>query len=232
MVQSQYNAYRAAEETAVGANQIPVLYEGAIRYMCQARDAIERKDYEARFNLVNKAAAIITGMRECLNVEEGSKDVAHVVQVLDEYYNMIDVQMLTLHSNDSLELCDMIISSLKQLHGAWKNVAAEYNRNSDISEDEHVELSEAAKARTNGNAQAGEEGGDAPQLGQKGSEMQLDQDDEMAASSLIAAQEMESSATYSSRGTVASSSYASLSASAQTAMPMNEQTNDDGGISA
>lgn len=146
MTTQHYNAYKAAGETVVGANQIPALYEGCIKFMYQAKEAIEQKNYELRFNLVNKVIGIITGLRECLNLEE-AQDVS---KVLDDYYAMIDFQLLTLQSNDDSDLCDQIIASLKQMHGAWKDVAAEYNKNSDISGDADVSLSENAQSSING----------------------------------------------------------------------------------
>lgn len=141
MTLQQYEAYKTSGDNVTGANQIPALYEGCIKFMYQAKDAITKKDYESRFNNVNKVCNIIAGLRDCLNFEE----VPDVAKVLDDYYAMIDYQLLTLQSNDSEELCDQIISSIKQMHGAWKDVASEHNKAQNVGEDENLKLSEEAK---------------------------------------------------------------------------------------
>ena len=141
MTTQQYNTYKVAGEAHTGAYQIPALYEGCVKFMYQAKEAIQNKNYESRFNEVHRVSSIIAGLRECLDFDK-SPDVA---RVLDDYYGMIDFQLLTLQSNDDEALCDQIISSLKQMHQAWKDVASEHNKTSDVSKDADLTLSSDAK---------------------------------------------------------------------------------------
>lgn len=141
MTTQQYNSYKVAGEAHTGAYQIPALYEGCVKFMYQAKEAIHNKNYELRFNEVNRVSSIIVGLRECLDFDK-SPDVA---RALDDYYGMIDFQLLTLQSNDDEALCDQIISSLKQMHQAWKDVASEHNKSLDVSKDADLTLSNDAK---------------------------------------------------------------------------------------
>ncbi len=184
MTTQQYNAYKMVGENHVGAHQIAALYEGCIKFLYQAKDAIDAKDYETRFNTVNKVSNIIVGLRECLNFDEAG-DVA---KVLDDYYAMIDFQLLTLQSNDSAELCDQIITSLKQMHGAWNDVAVDYNKNQSLAGDETLSLSEHAESAISR---------------QNNTVISASDDEDVDADITKALSATMSSSTYSSRGIIA-----------------------------
>lgn len=133
-------SYRKASEATSEINQLIMLYQGAINYIEQVKIAIERKDYESRFNLTNKASSIMLGLNACL--EFGSK-TDETAKALDEYYQTMDLRILMLNSNNSLAECDNIIRDLRVMLDAWTDIARENQRKQVLHADEAVESGSA-----------------------------------------------------------------------------------------
>ncbi|MDB2415092.1 flagellar protein FliS [Rickettsiales bacterium] len=147
-----YDAYNRANETVDGVKQLIMLYDGAINFAQQAREALVEERHEDRFNLINKVCAIMNGLHECLDFEKGG-DVA---PALSDFYSSIDMQLITIQHNFSLELCDQVIEQMKSMRDAWLEVALKDKKNqlgiedipkvsaqdSDIEENNNLETSE------------------------------------------------------------------------------------------
>jgi flagellar protein FliS len=118
MKQSQYQAYRMAHHTVAPTRQVVMLYEGAIRYMQQAKEAIGRNDISQRYNLLAKTGEIIMGLQNSIDFENG-KDIA---RILYDFYARVDMEILSIHQSSSLEMCDHVIRQLKQMRDAWNHV--------------------------------------------------------------------------------------------------------------
>jgi len=127
-----FNAYQKASETVNEIKQVVMLYEGAINFIEQAKEAIREQNYEKRYNLINKAIAIITGLNSCLEFNEQTNDVA---TALDEYYQSIDMRLLFINTNDSIEDCDGVIEDLKVMLNAWRDIADENTSNDSTLEE-------------------------------------------------------------------------------------------------
>lgn len=123
----QYGAYHKANETVSEINQVIMLYEGAINFIEQAKEAIAEKNYEKRYNLINKAISIITGLNSCLSFNEQTDEVA---KALDQYYQSIDMRLLYIQCDNSIDSCNKVIEDLRVMLNAWKDVAKE-NKTSD-----------------------------------------------------------------------------------------------------
>ncbi len=117
-----YNAYQQSSDNIGQVEQIVMLYDGAINFIKQAKEAIVEQDFEKRYNLINKAIAIITGLNSCLNFTDETRETA---SALDEFYQMIDMRLLYIQCDDSLESCDKVIADLKVMREAWVDVAAQ-----------------------------------------------------------------------------------------------------------
>ncbi len=147
-----YGAYQRANETISQIDQVILLYEGAIGFVTQAKDAIHAKDYQERYNLINQAIAIVTGLNSCLNFNERTSDVANA---LDRYYQSIDMRLLYIQCDDSIESCDAVIEDLKIMRDAWKDAAKEVN-DQKILEESKAEASSAAATAATAAAVTGE----------------------------------------------------------------------------
>ena len=120
---NHYGAYQQASHAASEIRQVIMLYEGAINFIEQAKEAIDEKNYEKRYNLINKAISIVTGLNSCLNFDdENAKDTS---EALDQYYQEIDMRLLYVQCDNSKESCDAIIEDLRVMLNAWRDVERE-----------------------------------------------------------------------------------------------------------
>lgn len=114
-----YAAYQQSSDTVNQVAQIVMLYDGAINFIKQAKEAIHEKNYEKRYNLINKAIAIVTGLNSCLNFTDETEETA---KALDDFYSMIDMRLLYIQCDDSIESCDKVIEDLRVMREAWAEV--------------------------------------------------------------------------------------------------------------
>lgn len=114
----QYRAYSTATRTAPKLRQIIMLYEGVIRFMQQARLAIEENRVEDRYNLLTRSSEIILNLQACLDFENGGQ----VAQTLHDFYSSIDARILSIHRSRSEELCDSVIRDLKEMCQVWREI--------------------------------------------------------------------------------------------------------------
>lgn len=115
---AQYQAYNMASQTVPKTKQIIMLYDGIIRFMQQAKEAIKEDRIQDRFNLLVKASEVIMGLQSCLDHESGGE----IAKILHDYYASIDMRILSIHRTNSLEICDMVIGELKEMRSAWHHV--------------------------------------------------------------------------------------------------------------
>lgn len=113
-----YKAYNRASHTVSKTRQVVMLYDGAIRFLQQAAEAIEKKDYEARYHRLNKVTDIIVGLQACLDFDAGGPSA----KVLFDFYASLDMQIFTLHRTNDPELCRTIIGRLKEMRDTWDRI--------------------------------------------------------------------------------------------------------------
>jgi flagellar protein FliS len=132
----QYNAYQKANQTVSEIQQVIMLYEGAINFIEQAKEAIIEKNYEKRYNLINKAIAIVTGLNSCLDFNDETNDVANA---LDQYYQSLDMRLLYIQCDNNIDSCNEVIEDLRVMLNAWKDVVVETNE-ADAAENEQLSI--------------------------------------------------------------------------------------------
>ena len=79
------NAYGHASETLAPAQQIVLLYEGAIRRVKEAQSAVLARRINERCRAVQKATAIIEDLQSCLDHERGGE----IARNLDQIYTHV-----------------------------------------------------------------------------------------------------------------------------------------------
>jgi flagellar secretion chaperone FliS len=92
------DAYRRMEaESRSPMELVVMLYDGAIRFVGDARTAIARNDVHARTEATRRALDIVTELQNTLNVEEGG-DIA---RELDRLYSYISTKLLDVTRGDA-----------------------------------------------------------------------------------------------------------------------------------
>lgn len=113
-----YKAYNRASHTVGKTRQVVMLYEGMIRFMQQAAEAIEKKDYETRYHKLTRVSEVLTGLQACLDFEAGGPSA----QVLYHFYSATDRRVYALHRTNDIEECRKLIAELKQMRDTWDRI--------------------------------------------------------------------------------------------------------------
>ena len=113
-------AYGQASETLAPAQQIVLLYEGAIRRIKEARRAIEARRVAERVVAVQKATAIVEGLQGCLDHERGGEIACN----LDRIYTHVVFRLQRINLTADPSICDELTALLEELRSAWAQLAA------------------------------------------------------------------------------------------------------------
>ena len=90
-----------------------MLYNGALRFMTEGREAIEKKDYEEANNSLQKAQNIITEFRVTLNMEY---EISHQLLPL---YNYVYDRLVEANMKSDLAQLDEAKNISTELRDAW-----------------------------------------------------------------------------------------------------------------
>jgi flagellar secretion chaperone FliS len=123
---SQYQAYNTATLTVPKVQQIVMLYDGAIRYLQQAKEAVQENRIEDRYNLLVKASDIVIGLQSCLDFEAGGE----IAKILYDYYSGLDARIFTIHRSNSVDMCERVINDLKLMRDTWQEIAGKQSEDS------------------------------------------------------------------------------------------------------
>ncbi|MDX2095108.1 MAG: flagellar export chaperone FliS [Alphaproteobacteria bacterium] len=113
-----YKAYHRASHTVGKTRQVVMLYDGMIRFLQQAAEAIEKKDYEARYHKLARVSDIIIGLQSCLDFEAGGPSA----KGLYDFYAALDARIFALHRSNDLKACRAIIAEIKDMRDAWDGI--------------------------------------------------------------------------------------------------------------
>jgi flagellar secretion chaperone FliS len=97
------------------------LYDGIVRFLSSAIEALERKDVSSRRAYVKKAMDIIIHLQATLRMDVGGK----VAETLSEYYSSMFAIILQASQNESRERFEHAISCVQNVREAWKKVASD-----------------------------------------------------------------------------------------------------------
>lgn len=113
------SAYGQAAETLAPARQIVLLYDGAIRRIKEARQAIELRRFNDRYIAVSKATAIVDALHACLDYERGGE----IAKSLDQIYTYVSFRLQRVNLSDDVAICDELIERLSELRTSWAQIA-------------------------------------------------------------------------------------------------------------
>jgi len=116
----QYQAYALAMQTVAGTRQVVMLYDGIIRFLQLAREAMREGRIEDRYRHLARSSQIVFGLQSCLDFEKGG-DIA---RILYNFYSSIDLRIFGLHRSNDLDTCDQLITEVKQMRDVWSEIDA------------------------------------------------------------------------------------------------------------
>ncbi len=114
-------SYRQVEvQSRTPLELVTMLYDGALRFLGTARDAIERRDINARREALNKALAIIAELQSTLNMEQGGEVAAE----LDRLYEYSNLRLLDAAMRNDVAPIDEVRRILEILRDGWAQISA------------------------------------------------------------------------------------------------------------
>ena len=114
--------YRRVEsESRSPLELVVMLYDGAIRFVNDAREAHARKDLRGRGQALSKALAIISELQNTLDMEKGGEVAEH----LDNLYNYINARLLDVTLKQDVGACDEVHKLLSTLRDGWAQAASQ-----------------------------------------------------------------------------------------------------------
>ena len=98
-----------------------MLYDGALRFVDEARTAHARKDLRARGVAISKTLAIIGELQNTLDMEKGGA----VAEQLDNLYTYINSRLLDVTLKQDIAACDEVHNLLSTVRDAWSQVSSQ-----------------------------------------------------------------------------------------------------------
>lgn len=119
MYQTQINRYEDVYVTTAGKERLICLaYEGAIKFLNQAKSNIENGDIPAKCDRISRAMAVIEELAASLDMEGGGE----IAENLYALYVYMMKQLLMANLKSDLKIVDEVLSLLKTLYSAWAEV--------------------------------------------------------------------------------------------------------------
>lgn len=104
--------------SASPAEQIVMLYDGAIKFLTKAAHAIEINDVQERYNNNKRASDIIAYLMDILDVEKGG-DVGQRLMLI---YNHCLRRLLDVDMHNDKQAAEEVISHLRALRQSWVEI--------------------------------------------------------------------------------------------------------------
>jgi flagellar protein FliS len=110
-----YQAYETnAVSTASPGELTLMLYNGSLKFMLQAKKAIEAKNFEKKNTCIQKAQNIIRELMVTLNMDvELSKNLMAV-------YDYMNRRLIEANVKNNIEILDEVMELTKELRDTWK----------------------------------------------------------------------------------------------------------------
>ena len=124
-------AYLGGSATIDKIRQVIMLYDGAITALMRVKQAISEKNIEVRYNNIEKAVKILSGLKDAVDFSQG-EDIA---KTLVDWYDGTIFRIISINSSESFEMCDLCIKHLKQMRDSW-NEADEISKAESPQEEE------------------------------------------------------------------------------------------------
>lgn len=113
---SPYDVYQRTQvDTASPVRLIMMLYDGAIRFLRQGQDAMQRGDREKQNNCLVRAQRILAELTSSLNIEEGGEIAVNLMAL----YQFMNEQLVIANLQDDVEKVQKVREMLESLREAW-----------------------------------------------------------------------------------------------------------------
>ena len=118
-MQNAAHAYRQTQIGTTGQGEIVVmLYDGALRFLAQAREKMENRDYTAKGIFISRALEVIHELDGSLNLDGGG----NLAQNLHNLYFLCSTRLLQVNLKLDFALLDSVVDTLSGLRNAFAQI--------------------------------------------------------------------------------------------------------------
>ena len=111
--------FRTEVQSRSPLEMVVMLYDGAARFLGQAREALDRGDAVAKRESLSRALAVIAELQNTLNLDAGG-DIA---SSLDALYTYMIERVLDANLRDDPAAIDEALTLLSPLRDSWSQIA-------------------------------------------------------------------------------------------------------------
>ena len=116
------SSYRTTQvQSRTPLELVVMLYDGALKFMGTARDAIERRDIPARREALSRTLAIISELQSTLNLAQGGQ----VAIELDRLYSYSNARLLDAAMKNEVAAVDDVKRVFEILRDGWNTIATQ-----------------------------------------------------------------------------------------------------------
>ena len=115
------NQYRTHSVNTSPLQLVVMCYDGMLRFMRKAKDAIEAKDIEKKVKFINKTIAIVDELQNSLDFVRGGE----VARNLDRVYDYVNNELMQVGVKNDTAILDHLVKLIADLRGAWAKIAAD-----------------------------------------------------------------------------------------------------------
>lgn len=116
------DAYRRTEvQSRTPLELVVMLYDGAMRFLVAAREAMDRRDIRARRDAISRVLAIIGELQNTLNMERGGE----VADRLDRLYNYMSFRLLDATQHNDPKAVDEVHRLMTTLRDGWATISTQ-----------------------------------------------------------------------------------------------------------
>ncbi len=138
---SPYDVYQRTQvDTASPVRLIVMLYDGAIRFLRQGQDAMQRGDREKQNHYLVRAQRILAELTSALNLEQGGEIAVNLMAL----YQFMNEQLVLANLQDDMEKVQRVREMLESLREAWAQAEVAVREASGQAVDARPEVSHAA----------------------------------------------------------------------------------------
>lgn len=114
-----YQAYKqVAVETAPPERLLLMLYDGAIRFLTQAKDAMEKRDYETSNKWLGKVQDIFSELMITLDLEQGE-----IAENLYKLYDFYKNELIMANVEKNVQRLQPVAEFLEMFRDTWSEAA-------------------------------------------------------------------------------------------------------------
>jgi flagellar secretion chaperone FliS len=119
MARAAQTYYQTQIQSQSPIELIVMLYDGALRFMRAAIEAIEKRDLAGKRDAMSRAMAIVSELQSSLNLAAGG-DIA---KNLDELYSYVNGRLIEANINNSPDPLQESIKLMNTLREGWSQIA-------------------------------------------------------------------------------------------------------------